>query len=282
MRLTKSKRINSMIIDILVYIILGLGSILMLIPLVWMVSSSLKDMGSIFIFPPQWIPKPVQWRNYVDIWREVPFLKYIINTAIITGVCILGDILSASIIAFGFARLKAPGSNILFVIVLSTMMIPYYVTIIPRYVMFKSWGWVDTFLPLTVPAFFGAPFFIFLLRQFFMTIPKELDDAARIDGCGNFRIYWKIIMPLSKTALLTVGIFSFMENWNDFMAPLIFLNSPEKYTISLGLNFFRGIHAAHWHYLMAASTVALLPCLVLFFFAQKYFIQGIVTTGLKG
>jgi ABC-type glycerol-3-phosphate transport system permease component len=282
MKLTESRHINSILIDILVYIILGLGSFFMLLPLLWMVSSSLKDMGSIFIFPPKWIPNPIQWYNYIAIWQEAPFLRYIENTAIITGICILGDVLSASIVAFGFARLKAPGSNMLFILVLSTMMIPYYVTIIPRYIMFKSWGWIDTFLPLTVPAFFGYPFFIFLLRQFFMTIPRELDDAARIDGCGSFGIYWKVIMPLSRTALLTVGIFSFMENWNDFMAPLIFLNSPEKYTIALGLNFFRGFHAAHWHYLMAASTVALLPCLALFFFAQRYFIQGIVTTGLKG
>ncbi len=282
MKFTESKRINNILTDSLIYFILGIGSFFTLIPLLWMISSSLKDICSIFVFPPQWIPKPIQWYNYIAIWQEAPFMRYIGNTAIITGLCIFGDILSASIVAFGFARLRAPGSRMLFILVLSTMMIPYYVTIIPRYVMFKSWGWIDTFKPLTVPAFFGYPFFIFLLRQFFLTIPRELDDAARIDGCGTFGIYLRIIMPLSKTALITVGIFSFMENWNDFMAPLIFLNSPEKYTIALGLNFFRGFHSAHWHYLMASSTIALLPCLLLFFFAQKYFIQGIVTTGLKG
>jgi ABC-type glycerol-3-phosphate transport system permease component len=266
--------------------IILVGAFFQLIPFVWMVSSSLKDLGSVYIFPPRWIPRPFIWENYAEVWRLSPFLRYLINTVVITGGNIAGLVISCSIVAYGFARLRAPGRNILFVILLSTMMLPFQVTMIPLYLIFNALGWVNSFKPLIVPAFFGAPFFIFLLRQFFMGIPLEMDDAARIDGCSIYGIYWRIILPLAKPALATVAIFTFMWNWNDFIGPLIYLQSPDKFTLSLGLNSFRttgsGYGTTEWNLLMAASIIVLAPCVILFFFAQKYFIQGVVVSGLKG
>jgi len=266
--------------------IILVGAAFQLIPFVWMVSSSLKDLGSVYIFPPRWIPRPFIWENYAEVWRLSPFLRYLINTVIVTGGNIAGLVISCSIVAYGFARLRAPGRDFLFVILLSTMMLPFQVTMIPLYLIFNALGWVNSFKPLIVPAFFGAPFFIFLLRQFFMGIPLEMDDAARIDGCSIYGIYWRIILPLAKPALATVAIFTFMWNWNDFIGPLIYLQSPDKFTLSLGLNSFRttgsGYGTTEWNLLMAASIIVLTPCVILFFFAQKYFIQGVVVSGLKG
>jgi ABC-type glycerol-3-phosphate transport system permease component len=190
--------------------------------------------------------------------------------------------LSCTLVAFAFARLQYPSRDFWFVVLLSTMMLPTHVTIIPHFVLFRILGWLNTFKPLIVPAFFGSAFYIFLLRQFFLTIPQELDDAATVDGCGIFRIYWQIILPLAKPALATVAVFSFISHWNDFLGPLIYLTSPEKMTIAVGLRLFRSQYSTEMHLLMAASTVAVLPILVIFFVAQKYFIQGIALTGLKG
>ena len=282
MSIWQSRKRRKQVAKAVALVLLIAGSILVLLPLVWMISTSLKDMSRVFVFPPEWMPDPIMWSNYVDVWRTVPFGIFVGNTAFITSIVIIGDLISASLVAFGFARLRAPGRDALFVLVLSTMMLPGYVTVIPVYWMFSKVGWIDTFYPLTVPSFFGGAFNIFLLRQFFLTIPRELDDAARIDGCSSFRIFAQIILPLSKPALTTIGILSFMWNWNDFFGPLIYLNSPENYTIALGLNFFRGVRSSQWNLLMAASFLALLPCIVLFFVAQKYFIQGIATTGIKG
>ncbi|NLA59150.1 MAG: carbohydrate ABC transporter permease, partial [Firmicutes bacterium] len=201
---------------------------------------------------------------------------------IITGTVLIGTILSNSIVAYSFARLRWPGRDLLFAVLLSTIMLPQQVTMIPLFILFSKLNWVNTFLPLTVPAFFGSPFFIFLLRQFFMSIPIDLDEAARIDGCNGFMIYWKIILPISKPALATVAIFSFMWTWNDFMHPLIYLNKMERYTLSLGVVLFQTRYQVYWNLLMAISLLILLPCILMFFFAQKYFIQGIVATGLKG
>ena len=251
-----------------------------------MISSSLKDLASVYYFPPRWIPRHVLWINYARVWSAAPFLRFYLNTAIITAGTIVGSVLSCSIVAYGFARLRAPGRRILFVIVLSTMMIPYQVTMIPLYVIFSKLKWIDTFKPLIVPAFFGTPFFIFLLRQFYMTIPLEIDDSLKIDGCGTFGIYWRMILPLARAALATVAIFSFMWTWNELIRPLIYLQSTEKFTLALGLNFFRtagsGYGTTEWNLLMAASIITLVPCIVLFFFAQRYFIQGVVVTGVKG
>jgi ABC-type glycerol-3-phosphate transport system permease component len=264
------------------HLILIMVGIFFALPLVWMVSTSLKSNRQIFVFPPQWIPKPVIWRNYPDVFDYAPFLLYFKNTMIIEVACILGTLLSSSLVAYGFSRLNAPGKDFLFILMLSTMMLPYQVWMIPLYVLFTKIGWVNTFYPLTIPAFFGNALYIFLLRQFFLTIPKELEDAARLDGCSYFRIYWQIMLPLTKPALATVVIFTFMGVWNDFLGPLLYLQEPEKYTLAIGLQVFLTQHGADWGLLMAASTMIVLPVIVTFFFTQKQFIQGIVLTGLKG
>jgi multiple sugar transport system permease protein len=264
------------------YTLLTLGSILILIPVFWMISSALKPNSQIFLFPPQWIPNPIQWDNFVTAMTSLPFGTYFQNTMIIEVGSIVGTVLSCSVVAYGFARLNAPGRNFWFVVLLSTMMLPGVVTMIPVYLIFRQLGWVNTFLPLIVPNFFGSAFFIFLLRQFFMTIPRDFEEAARIDGANTWQVLTRIMLPLSKPALATVTIFTFMGVWNDFMGPLIYLNKPETYTLALGLNFFKGQYVSQWNLLMAASLVMMLPLVLLFFVAQKAFIEGITLTGVKG
>ncbi|MGQ9630933.1 MAG: carbohydrate ABC transporter permease [bacterium] len=265
------------------FFILVVGSVVVLIPFAWMVSTSLKDLGEVLLFPPTWIPHPILWRNYPDALTFMPFGRFYLNTCIITFTYLFGEVLSCSLVAYGFARLRAPGRDFLFMLMLSTLMLPSQVTMIPLFIFFTKLGWVNTFKPLIVPAFFGSAFGIFLLRQFYLTIPLEMDDAAKIDGCGFFDIYWRIILPLSKPALATIAIFSFMWHWNDFLGPLIYLNTESKITVPLALGRFTGVYGSTaWNLLMAASLVAILPCLALFFFAQRLFIQGIVVTGVKG
>jgi ABC-type glycerol-3-phosphate transport system permease component len=208
---------------------------LFLLPLFWMVSSSLKPDYRVLQFPPQWLPNPIRWSNYPEALTYVPFARYSLNTFFIAGMVILGHLLSCTVVAYAFARLHAPGKNALFLILLATMMLPYPVTMIPIYIGFKTLGWVNSFLPLIVPAFFGSPFYIFLLRQFFLTLPRELEDAARVDGANILQILWYVILPISKPALATVAIFSFQAAWNEFLAPLIYLHDQSKYTVS-GLN----------------------------------------------
>ena len=263
------------------YFILILGALVILAPLVWMVSTSLKSRAKIFIFPPQIIPDPVLWNNYPEALTTVPFGRFYINTTIIVVFNLVGNVVSSALVAYAFARLRWPGRDILFVIILATMMIPGQVTLIPLFIIYKNLGWLDTFLPLIVPGFFGQAFYIFLIRQFYLTISPELDDAALIDGCSKFGIFWRIMLPLSKPVLATVAIFSFQWHWNDFFGPLIFLFDKNKYTVALGLKFFSGTYGVDWHLLMAASLVALMPIIILFFFAQRIFIQGIVYTGYK-
>jgi multiple sugar transport system permease protein len=252
-------------------------------PFVWMLSTSLKPEAQIFKWPPEWLPDKFMWVNFPEALTFVPFGLYFQNTLIICILTVVGTVISAALVAYGFARIKWPGRNIFFFIMLTTMMLPYQVVMIPLFLVFKEIGWVGTFKPLIVPAFFGAnAFFIFLLRQFFLTIPYELSDAAKIDGCSEFRIFWQIVLPLAKPALATVGLFTFMNTWNDFLGPLIYLNDESKYTIALGLQQFIGQYGTQWGMLMAASTVATLPIIIIFFFTQKTFIQGISTTGIKG
>lgn len=224
-----------------------------------------------------------KWENYKEAMTSMPFERYLLNTLIITFVCLVGQVGSASIVAYGFARLRFPGRDFWFIVLLATIMLPPQVTLIPIFKIFTTIGWYDTFLPLTVPAFFGGGvFFIFLLRQYYMTIPFEMDEAAKIDGAGTFGVFWKILLPQAKPALATVGIFSFMAHWNDFLGPLIYLSDPDKRTLALALWAFQGEHATDWHLLMAAATVIMAPLLLLFFCAQKYFIQGVVISGVKG
>lgn len=279
------KRLKKRLWLMLVYLTVIMGACIILIPLVWMISTALKPLGEVLLFPPKWIPKPPQWRNFLDGWKALPFTIFLRNTLIITFTSLIGQVLSASLVAYGFARFRAPGRDLLFIVLLSTMMVPGQVRMIPTYILFRMLGWVNTFKPLIIPTFFGGgPFFIFLLRQFFMTIPVEYDEAAKIDGCNSLWIFLRVILPLSKPALTAVSIFSFMDHWNDFMNPLIYLHSQERYTLALGLRMMNvpaegGL--VPWHHLMAVSLLVTLPCILIFFFAQKYFIQGVVVTGLK-
>jgi ABC-type glycerol-3-phosphate transport system permease component len=279
----RSRRAGDQLVRIVATIILLGCAAVILMPVVWMVSTSLKSQQEIIRFPPNWIPEQWLWSNYPEALTFLPFHLYFRNTALITGAVLVGDLVTNSLIAYAFARLRAPGRELLFILVLSTLMIPYQVLMVPQYVLFHRLGWVDTFKPLIVPAWFGSGFLIFLMRQFYRGIPRELDDAARIDGCGYIQIWWRILLPLSKPVLAAAAILSFTYNWNDFLAPLIYLNSPEKMTAAVGLaNFQHRYGATPWNLLMAASIVAVLPCVVLFFSAQRYFIQGVVISGVKG
>jgi ABC-type glycerol-3-phosphate transport system permease component len=280
---TESKERRKKIAYIVVFIVLALGAVLYLLPFYWMLRTSFMEYAQLSKLPIVWFPRPLQPENFGRALSMMDFSVLLRNTLTITGLSLLGQVISCSLVAFGFARLRFPGREFLFFMVLSTMMLPAMVTEIPRFILFQQLGWIDTFYPLVIPAFFGgSAFFIFLLRQFFRTIPIDLDEAARIDGCGSFRIYSTIIMPLSKPVLATVLIFSFIWNWNDFWGPLVYLRSADKKTLALGLQVFQGLYQTEYHHLMAASLVVLLPVLIIFIVAQRYFIKGIVMTGLKG
>jgi multiple sugar transport system permease protein len=282
--LLSSKKFRSLVQRGIATMLILIGATIFMIPFYWMVRTSLMHLGEIFLLPIRWLPSKFLWQNYPEAIRAVPFLLYFRNSAFVAATGIIGSVLTSAMVAYAFARLKAPGKEVLFIILLATMMLPYVVTLVPVYLLFRSLRWLDTYKPLIVPQYMGGgAFYIFMLRQFFMTIPIELDDAARIDGCGFFGIFWRLILPLSKPALATVAIFSFYSNWNDFMGPLIYLNTMEKYTLPIGLTFFVNIRGTtHWNLLMAASVVVLMPCLILFFAGQRYFVQGITLTGLKG
>ncbi len=267
---------------IAIYVLLTLGSVTILVPFVWTVSTSLKTEKQTLEFPPTWIPNPIAWENYSTALTARPFDRYYINSAFIAIASTIGQVLSSAVVAFGFARLRFKGRNTLFLIVLSTMMIPFHVMIIPRFVLFKHLGWLDTYYPLILPNFFGSAFSIFLLRQYFLTIPLELDDAAKIDGAGYVRIFLHIIVPTSRSALGVVAVFEFLESWRDFFGPLIYLSSEAKYTVPIGLYTFRTEYFTEWHLFMAASATAMLVPLLVFFIAQKYFIGGIALVGSGG
>ncbi|MCX6041874.1 MAG: carbohydrate ABC transporter permease [Caldilinea sp.] len=257
-------------------------ALLFLIPLLWMLSSSLKPTWQIFEMPPRWLPDPPRWENYREALTTLPFGLYLRNTTVITLLTIVGHLLSCTLVAYAFARLRAPGRDTLFVVMLATLMLPYPVTMTPLYVIFHRLGWINTFLPLTVPAFLGSPFYIFLLRQFFLTIPRDFEDAARIDGANIVQILAWVIVPMVAPALATVTLFTFQASWNDFLAPLIYLQRPDLYTVTLGLQFFRSTYTTNWAYLMAASLATMLPVIAVFFAAQRYFLAGISLAGIKG
>lgn len=266
-----------------IYLLLIGFSVLFVFPFVWMVGTSLTSSGMVLDRARPIIPLHPVWGNYVEALTVLPFGTFLKNTLLISVMCVIGQTLSASLVAFAFARLKFPGRDALFVLVLSTMMLPPQVTMIPTFIMFTIPGWIDSLKPLIIPAFFGGgAFFIFLLRQFFLTIPAELEDAARIDGCSSFGIYRHVVMPLSKPALTAVALFSFIGHWNDFLGPLIYTQSMEKKTLALGLNAFKGLHGTEYNLMMAASVAVLIPIIVIFFFSQKYFVEGVVTSGVKG
>jgi ABC-type glycerol-3-phosphate transport system permease component len=267
---------------VLAYAGLCLAAAVFLLPLFWMISSSLKPEWQVLANPPVWLPNPPRWENYREALTYLPFGRYALNTLFITFWAIVGHVLSCTLVAYAFARLRAPGTGLMFLLVLSTLMLPYPVTMVPLFALFNRLGWINTFLPLIVPAFFGNAFYIFLLRQYFLTLPPELEDAARIDGANFLQILWRVILPISMPALATVVIFTFQATWNDFLQPLIYLQDQSHYTLTLGLNFFRGSFQVNWAYLMAASLAVVLPVVLVFFLAQRLFIQGIAMTGMKG
>lgn len=268
------------------YTLLALGGAVILIPLYWMLATSLKAESKLFILPPQLIPDPVMWRNYIDVWTIQPFTGYFINTLFMTTLAMGGEILSCALVAYGFARFRFPGRDALFLLMLATMMLPGIITMIPAFLIWRALGRIDTFSPLTVGALFAwGPSYIFLLRQFFLTVPREIEEAAIIDGANVVDIFWRIMLPLVKPALLAIAVLSFNGNWNNFMGPLIYLNTPAKYPVILGLYTFAGSlsqEAPKWNYMMAMTVIMALPILLLYFRAQKYFIEGLTVGGVKG
>jgi multiple sugar transport system permease protein len=239
--------------------------------------------AQIFELPPKWIPNPPIWKNYKEALSILPFGKFYLNSIRIVVLVVTGTVLTSSLCAYSFSRIRWKGRNFLFALILSSMMLPFAVTLIPTFVMWNFFGVKNNIIPLVVPAWLGGgAFYIFLLRQFCMSIPYDIDESATIDGANHFQIYEKIILPCIKPALIVVGLFSFLNTWNDFLGPLVYLNDEEKYTLALGLQLFTGMYKAEWHLLMAASCVVLLPVVVVFFIGQRYFIEGITMTGIKG
>lgn len=266
---------------VIAYVLTTALAVMFATPFLWMVSSSFKSLSDLAKYPPVWLPDPIVWKNYPDALSAAPFGQYFLNTMTVTFAAMLGQLISCSLVAYGFARLRFKGSNFWFVILLSTMMLPTQVTLIPQYILFREFGWLNSFLPLIVPAYFGTPFYVFLLRQFFLTIPKELDEAAIVDGATRLGIFLKIILPLSRPILTTIVAFSFIAHWNDFFGPLIYLTDPDKMTVAVGLLTFRNDTETLFHLLMAASVIALVPVVVVFFFAQRYFVSSITMTGMR-
>jgi ABC-type glycerol-3-phosphate transport system permease component len=261
------------------YLLLIVLSLVYLAPFAWQVSSSLKPLDEVWQTPPRWFVAP-HWSNYVEVFRVVPFGRYLVNTALITAAAVAGQVLSGALVAYAFARLRWPGRDLCFVLVLSTLMLPHQVLMVPQYLIFGRLGWIDTYKPLVVPFYLGgSAFYIFLLRQYFLTIPRELEEAAKIDGAGHWRIFWDIILPNAKPALLTVAVLCFLARWHDLLAPVVYLNSFEKYTVSVGLTTFRSAQVGYVNRLMAAATIALVPVVVLFFFTQRVFTRGLALTG---
>ena len=267
---------------VLLYFFLTVVGLTMLLPLLWMISTSLKHPGEVLLLPPKWISIPLQWGNYPKLFEVLPFDLFLLNSIKIAVFATVGSLLSCSMAAFAFARMRFPGSKVIFAIILATMMIPFHVTLIPLFKLYRDIGWLGTHFPLTVPFFFGTAFGIFLMRQFYLTIPQELVEAARIDGCNFIQIYYRIFLPLSKPALATLGIFTFLGSWNNLMGPLIFLTKVETMTITLGLTLLTNQSGGRWELIQAGAVISILPIIVMFFIGQEHFIQGIARTGIKG
>lgn len=278
-----SRSRRSLVSRIVVHVLLLLGSATVLLPLIYMVTTSLKQTGAEFSFPIQWIPNPPTWSNYPEVIRTIPLLMFMKNTLIVVVLSLIGEVITGSLVAFGFARLRFPLKKVLFSVLLATMMLPFFVTMIPQFVIFRTFGWIDTLLPLLVPAFLGGPpLFIFLLRQFYATLPTELDESARMDGAGYLRLWWSILLPLTKPALATVAILSLVLHWNEFERPLIFLNSTRNLTLALGLRYFRDEWVVRYNLLMAYTTMMTIPVMGVFLFFQKYIVKGVSMSGLGG
>lgn len=272
-----------LLVNAIIHFILIIIAATCLIPLLWMISTSLKEFGKIFVFPPEWIPNPLVTESYVKLFTLVPFFTFLWNTVYTSVTVTAGQLATSSMAAYAFARLKFPGRDALFLAYLATMMVPGQVTMIPSYIIMSKLNWIDSYNALIIPMLLSSAYGTFLLRQFFMTIPKELEDAAYIDGCNKGRIYFTIMLPLSKPALATLGVFVFLYKWNDFLWPLVVTNSDEMKTLTVGLaTLSMGYFGTDWPTLMAGSVLSILPIILVFLFAQRYFIQGITLTGLKG
>jgi multiple sugar transport system permease protein len=282
-RFYETKKFRQRTKHVFVAFLLLAGSVLILSPLWWMISTSLKSPQEIAQYPPTFIPNEFHFSNYLEAWQTAPFTRWAFNTLFIALAGMIGSVLVNSLVAYAFAKIRFKGRNALFVIVLSTMLIPGFVTMVPQYILFSKLGWINTYLPLIVPAFLGSAFFIFLLRQFMMGIPNELIEAAVLDGASHLQIWWNIMLPLTKPALITVALFSFNGAWNDLLGPLLYINDESLYTLQIGLQTFKGTVSTQWHYLMAMSVTVLLPVVLLFFFFQKHFIEGSnIASGSKG
>ncbi|MDK2971454.1 MAG: multiple sugar transport system permease protein [Candidatus Sumerlaeota bacterium] len=264
------------------YLLLGLLAFLMVFPFLWMASTSLKSFGEAFAYPPTLLPRAWRWSNYGEIFNAMPMTRFLLNSCKITGLTVLGMLLSCSMAAFALARLEFPGKRLLFASTLATLMVPYQVTLIPVFILFQYLGWKDTHYPLWVPAFFGGAFGVFLLRQFFIGVPKDLYEAALVDGSTPGGILFRIYLPLAKPALTTLGVFTFMASWNDLLNPLIYIDTLEKMPLTAGLSFLQTQYGSDWPLMMAGAMISILPILAIFFVAQRAFIQGIATAGLKG
>lgn len=282
---TKSRTYQRRLRQVVVYALLVVGFAWFIFPLVWVVSSSLKTFQDFHRIPPRLLPSTLYLDNYPRAWNSVPFGRFFLNTVIIVGLCVIGDVVSNSLVAYGFARLKFWNRDVFFVVMLSTTMLPYWVVIIPRFIIYKEMGWIGTWLPLVVPSYLANPAYVFLMRQFFLTLPLELDEAAEIDGCSKFGIYWRILLPLCKPILATITIFTFIGTWNAFVKPAIYLNKESTYTVSIGLAFLRWMIAEGEPVpglLMAATVFTSIPMIVVFFLGQKYMVRGIALTGRTG
>ena len=282
---SKSRTTQRRLRDLLAYLLLAVGLVWFIFPLVWVILSSLKTFQDFNQIPARLLPSELYLGNYPRAWNSVPFGIFFLNTTIIVALCVVGELVSASLVGYGFSRLRFWGRNFLFMILLSTMMLPFWVTIIPRFLLYKEIGWIGTWLPLIVPSYFANPIYVFLMRQFFMTLPAELDDAAKIDGCNELGIFWRILLPLTKPVLATIAIFAFINVWTDFVKQVIYLSQESKYTVAIGLAFLR------WQIaqgdpvpglLMAATVFTSLPMIVVFFIGQKYMVRGIALTGRTG
>lgn len=278
----KVRKRRTIIPNIVLHSLLGIGALVMIFPFIWTILSSLKDMSQIFVIPPKWIPDPFVWSNFLDSLQAMPFNLAYFNSFYITVIIVGFTLFTASMAAYAFAKINFKGANILFVLFLATMMIPKQVTMIPLYLVMDKLGWLDTHLTLIVPGALFNAFAVFLLRQFVLGIPKELEEAAIMDGAGYVRIYWNIILPLIRPALAAIGIFTFMQSWNNFIDPLIYLNSPENFTVPLLLNSFKGLYTADWSLMMAGTVISVIPVLIVYIIAQRHIIEGISITGMKG
>jgi multiple sugar transport system permease protein len=280
----RRKPVGDAVRSVLLHLLAGALGLSFALPLLWAISTSLKPTPQVYTIPPQWIPRPFVWSNYPDALTYVPFSRYILNTMKVAVPSVVGAVITNAVVAYGFARLRWRYRDAFFFLCIATMMVPYQVTMIPLFITFSKLRWINTYLPLIVPVLLGSPYFIFLLRQFFLSVPQELSDAARVDGCSEARILFRIILPLSVPALATVGVFQFMSSWNDYLGPLIYLKDEALYTVSIGLTRYQagGYTQPRWAWLMAASVTTLVPILILFFFAQRTFIEGITLTGVKG